>query len=303
MEETIIENTKNEENSNVTVENSQKKSNGAMGVAAAAAAGAVFGAAAGVAGTAAAAELFESESEPLEEQPLGLESESEPTPTNSAWDGSLEVSRTNFDNMSFNDAFAAARAEVGPGGMFMYHGKPYNTFYAEEYSALTDDDKIDFQQQVNTAMHDPELQHVSNEPTPAEPIAEVTTVEVVNDGNNIEVPIDLSTVSENDIQLVDVDGDGTMDAVTIDTNSDGYVDAVVADIDGDGNADVIMDTNNDGVFEVYHNVDENGNAESMELIDPEEQMADVDLETNSEFASLDDSFLDVDNDMNMTDYA
>lgn len=42
------------------------------------------------------------------------------------------------DDMSFNEAFAAARAEVGPGGVFEWHGGLYGTYYASEWNAMDD---------------------------------------------------------------------------------------------------------------------------------------------------------------------
>ncbi len=317
MEETIIEERTSEEINNEVVENTQeeKKSRGnagnagKVGVAAAAAGGAVFGGAAGVAGTAVAADIVEPDdiSEPGQNQP-----EPEATADGSAWDGTLEVSHTNFDNMSFNDAFAAARAEVGPGGMFMYHGRPYNTFYAEELASLSDAERTDYQQQVIHAVNDLEFQHVSEETdtndhvggvTQTTPAAEDTAhAGFVSQNAGVEVPVDFSSISDDDIEIIDVDNDGSPDILGIDTNGDGESDIAMIDVDGDGGIDVVMDSNGDGILEVYHNVDDYGNAESMELVDINEETPEVDLETNAEFASLDDSFLEVDNDMNMTDY-
>ena len=41
------------------------------------------------------------------------------------------------DNLNFRDAFEAARAEVGPGGVFRWHGNIYNTYTAEEWKAMS----------------------------------------------------------------------------------------------------------------------------------------------------------------------
>jgi len=40
------------------------------------------------------------------------------------------------DEMSFGEAFAAARAEVGPGGAFSWRGKVFGTFYKDEWNSL-----------------------------------------------------------------------------------------------------------------------------------------------------------------------
>ena len=51
-----------------------------------------------------------------------------------------------YDDLSFDEAFAAARAEVGPGGVFHWHGGVYGTFYAEEWSAMSEDERMTFYQ-------------------------------------------------------------------------------------------------------------------------------------------------------------
>jgi hypothetical protein len=47
------------------------------------------------------------------------------------------LAHTANDNMSFGQAFAHARHEVGPGGVFAWHGQYYNTYYREEWAAMT----------------------------------------------------------------------------------------------------------------------------------------------------------------------
>lgn len=48
------------------------------------------------------------------------------------------------DEMSFNEAFTAARDEAGPGGFFMWHGNPYSTYYKEEWNKLTKEEQNEF---------------------------------------------------------------------------------------------------------------------------------------------------------------
>ncbi len=56
----------------------------------------------------------------------------------------LDVAHTVSDDMSFSDAFATAREEVGPGGIFYWHGKPYGTYYENEWNAMSEEDKADY---------------------------------------------------------------------------------------------------------------------------------------------------------------
>ena len=63
-------------------------------------------------------------------------------------DQQLAVAATN-DKLSFSEAFEAARAEVGPGGIFRWHGNIYNTYTAEEWNSMSGHDKELFAQQVS----------------------------------------------------------------------------------------------------------------------------------------------------------
>lgn len=48
------------------------------------------------------------------------------------------------DEMSFNEAFAAARADVGAGGVFEWRGGYYGTYYKDEWAEVDDDFKSEF---------------------------------------------------------------------------------------------------------------------------------------------------------------
>lgn len=48
------------------------------------------------------------------------------------------------DSMSFSQAFAAARSEVGAGGTFVWHGKVYGTYYANEWNAMSPAERHEF---------------------------------------------------------------------------------------------------------------------------------------------------------------
>jgi len=48
------------------------------------------------------------------------------------------------DGMTFNEAFDVARQELGPGGVFEWEGNIYNTYYKEEYDAMSDAQRTDY---------------------------------------------------------------------------------------------------------------------------------------------------------------
>lgn len=66
---------------------------------------------------------------------------------------SLKVAEVD-QNLSFGEAFEAARNAVGPGGVFHWHGGIYNTYRLEEWNAMTDGERALFAQQVQ-----PEILH------------------------------------------------------------------------------------------------------------------------------------------------
>ena len=48
------------------------------------------------------------------------------------------------DGMSFGEAFAAARAELGPGGMFTWHGNSYSTYTADEWDGMSAAERAEY---------------------------------------------------------------------------------------------------------------------------------------------------------------
>ncbi len=53
------------------------------------------------------------------------------------------------DDMSFLDAFNAAREEVGAGGLFTWHGNVYGTYYKEEWDQLSVDEQNEYWSHYN----------------------------------------------------------------------------------------------------------------------------------------------------------
>lgn len=122
------------------------------------------------------------------------------------------------DNMSFNEAFASARQELGPGGVFAWQGQYYNTFYAEEIDE-NNQPSVDY---ATTDHHDlPHIEHT----TGAEPIsatADADDADFIDSG------------SDPHVLAVDFDMDGKIDAVFVDLNQDGSADIMYTDINQDG---------------------------------------------------------------------
>lgn len=113
----------------------------------------------------------------------------------------MDVASGVNDSMSFNEAFAAARHELGAGGLFVWHGNTYGTYYANEWNAMTPEQHdqywADVQHTTSTIEYDPMDDSVlTNDMADAD--------EVVVDVD-MEEPGDLEEVEVDDLAEVEVD--------------------------------------------------------------------------------------------------
>ena len=162
-------------------------------------------------------------------------------------DGEVSMATCVDDNMTFGQAFAAARAEVGPGGVFEWHDQLYGTYYASEWDAMTPQQQAEFNDHfawshghgaststastTTTTTDHPHDVAVHVEATPAnnnnsEPVVEVEpeveVLGVVHDESGANVAV--LEQGGQDYILVDVDGDGVFDAGAADVNGNGQID-------------------------------------------------------------------------------
>ena len=63
-------------------------------------------------------------------------------------DANQATGESAYDDMSFREAFDAARAELGAGGVFRWHGNIYNTYTADEWNAKTEEEQDAFAEGV-----------------------------------------------------------------------------------------------------------------------------------------------------------
>ena len=165
----------------------------------------------------------------------------------SATETALPVAQMHND-MSFGEAFAAARAEVGPGGVFIWHGGIYNTYTEDEWNAMTPQQKNEFAHQVN-----PEVRaHEVPTPTDAHPdvavhhVAEPAAHPTANteDVQVVDQPAAAESEQGGDVHIVGYANVQGHLAVGYDTDNDGQADVAIIDVDDDqkiSEADVIMD--------------------------------------------------------------
>lgn len=127
------------------------------------------------------------------------------------------------DDMSFGEAFAAARADVGAGGVFMWHGNLYNTYVAEEWDAMSPEERAEFGDRVygtNVAE--------SGAVGESEGVDSIDVVAVEEEGVSIE-EIGIVETEDGDQMIVAV---GSVDGEHV----------AFADVDCDGEIDIVADS-------------------------------------------------------------
>lgn len=127
------------------------------------------------------------------------------------------------DDMSFDDAFALARQDVGAGGVFVWKGKTYNTYYKEEWDAM---EKVDQDQFMASADHVVAENNHSTEHLVQSNVNHVPDAIVVdNDGAEVFMSSEIIEVDGQEVQVgyfmsngevvvkVDVDNDNQYDYI------------------------------------------------------------------------------------------
>lgn len=158
----------------------------------------------------------------------------------------LASSENSYDNMSFGDAFDAARAELGAGSVFRWHGNIYNTYTADEWNAKTAEEQDAFAEQVGAEISADEVD--TSDLAQAEKTKEETDsdVKVALDENT---DVTASVASEQTVESEDDDvrvlgyGEVTLDNghnVTVEELDINGRRVAVVDVDQDGEADLAM---------------------------------------------------------------
>jgi hypothetical protein len=183
------------------------------------------------------------------------------------------------DEMSFSEAFASAREELGPGGVFSWHGQDYGTFYAEEvddsgnpiidYDTAIENDQQNIEvetnvedepQASNEAEEVPEEVHVLGLDSDAGGAVETYVVDTNLDGSADALYVDGNLdgqITDEEVQIIHdpttleaaaEPTDGSM--ISVDTNADGQDDVMLVDANSDLVADAIgADQNQDMVID------------------------------------------------------
>ncbi len=174
-------------------------------------------------------------------------------------DSAVPVASSVNDSMSFSQAFAAARAEVGPGGAFEWHGQVYGTYYADEWNSMTSGERAEWGQHFNwdryhsdyeaqhSHHHDHHHAHDYTHHDTADDDVAVVDYGSVSDGAGGQMDVAVVAVSGEVGYVVDVDQDGTADYIMQDVNNDGVIaqNEVTNVVDSDIAMQDLQDAHND----------------------------------------------------------
>lgn len=152
--------------------------------------------------------------------------------------GNVKVAEVN-DEMSFSEAFASARKQVGAGGVFEWRGKQYGTYYKTEWDSMSQAEKDRYAANVfgtsssksSSTPEQEQLQHDispenladnSQSPVSGEDVkGELVGVQTVTDENGNPMTIVAAKINGHNSVFVDADVDGYVDVAAMDANNNG----------------------------------------------------------------------------------
>lgn len=186
-------------------------------------------------------------------------------------DGEVSVATSVNDDMSFTDAFNAAREEVGSGGVFEWHGYIYSTYTDDEWNSMSEAEREEYGSHFNWTPED-------SDDVTASVASDVDTddVEVTVDGPADEPyaqedVADVEPAGGNDPHLVDASDVVDVDDPEVEVLGVIHDDETGANIGGMLVGDqqvVLVDVDNDQAFDVMvADVDNNGTITDNEVID------------------------------------
>lgn len=153
-------------------------------------------------------------------------------PIGSTQEDELQVADVR-DDMSFDEAFSVAREEVGPGGVFYWHGGIYGTYYEDEWNAMTESEKSEFGERAGTMFPEPENVEEAIRPHDVEDLVAINQDPGSSGHEPVVTPqptepttpdpqvLFTTTVNGHYASGVDLDGDGVADILMVDTDDSG----------------------------------------------------------------------------------
>ncbi|MGN1172294.1 MAG: hypothetical protein ACI4SO_00750 [Muribaculaceae bacterium] len=177
----------------------------------------------------------------------------------------IEMASGVSEEMSFSEAFEAARTELGPGGVFVWHGGVYGTYSTEEWNSLSEEEQAHFTNEVPQeaidALKEPESQVEDNiEVDPVEVMSEEipeTATEVEVETTSEEAAEEVSYAIEEQVEDYHYEDDDLIGEVEIEGVDENGVSGAAMDTDEE---DVVATVCDEQPVEeipagVYHNAE------------------------------------------------
>lgn len=233
---------------------------------------------------------------PGKEEDSTTENSVEETPTTSTFvpEGNVQIAAGVNDDMSFAEAYSAARTEVGAGGAFQWHGNVYSTYSAEEWNNMSDAEKDTYYD--NLKLNADSTQQSQTPITENEVKAETVETETNTETNNSDVEI-VNVEPDNNIEQVEI-SQQEPEIEVLGVIHDEETGATVGGMTVDGQEVFLVDVGDGGNFEyMVSDIDHNGQLSENEIVDiSNENIAISQFESNSMLANADDGMNDYIND-------
>lgn len=169
------------------------------------------------------------------------------------------------DSLSFSQAFAEARAQVGAGGVFEWHGKVYNTFSQNEWRDMTAADRAEWQSRVDYSdVTDSAHSNLYATHHTSSGHAHTAHAEAVD-----EVPQNASYIDHSAQETADAGGDDEVHVIGVAVHDNGQGGmATIAGLQSGDDMALLVDVDSDGTVDyVVHDDNGNGHYESNEWHD------------------------------------
>ena len=147
----------------------------------------------------------------------------------------VPVAQNVNDGMNFDEAFAAARKEVGPGGVFAWHGNVYGTYYANEWQDIS----AEYRHSFSSYAYDVK-------PVEVQELAELTGESFTHEAEPVLAG---NIMSENEDRVVIINAQNVIVVNSADIE-DGEQDITLVTADIDGHDVAVVDTGFDDDYSI-----------------------------------------------------
>ncbi len=234
--------------------------------------------------------------------------ESEPAPEASTHlvGHNMPVASEVNDSLSFNEAFAAARNETGPGGLFVWQGHTYGTYYKNEWDAMSQEEQDQYWadvQHTSQQIHyeEPELESESDSELDVEQNSDLGDEQEQDEEPEIESNDEEQELQEDDSDLVEVELDEEADVeVSLDEDETDEIvevedeESIDISVDGDDEVEVLVD-------EVDESDDIELEVETDDELFEDPSLFDADTDEIEEVAFDENEMMETDEEMDLSD--